>query len=59
MQAIRSASLVPCIALLLTQIDRSLYFKSIAKVADGLSKSTVCASQFSCGVDELSLLHVI
>ena len=35
MQAIRSALLVPCIALLLIQIDRSLYFKSIAKVANG------------------------
>ena len=59
MQAIRSASLVPYIALLLIQIDRSLYFKSIAKVANGYSKSTVCAAQFSCGVDKLSLLHVI
>ena len=34
-QAIRSASLVRYIALLLIQIDRSLYFKSIAKVANG------------------------
>ena len=54
MQAIRSASFVRYIALLLI-----LYFKSIAKVAKGKSKSTVCAAQFSCGDDELSLLYVI